>query len=167
MMTPASAQLMARYNQWANDKLYRAASQLSEAEYRRPRGAFFGSIHGTFNHLLVADQIWMGRFSGVPFPVERLDHELYADATELATARAEVDTAILAWAGQLTPSALESELRYISFTTRQDKRSPLGRAVLHFFNHQTHHRGQVTAMLSQAGVDYGVIDLVGMEWPPS
>lgn len=163
MMTPDSAKLMARYNRWVNQKLYRAASQLPDAEYRRNRGSFFGSIHGTFNHLLVADRIWMGRFSGIPYPVEGLDQELYPDAAELAAARADTDTAIIAWADALTPVLLQSELRYTSFTTRQDKRCPLGLAVLHFFNHQTHHRGQVTALLSQAGVDYGVIDLIGME----
>ncbi len=161
-MTPDSARCMAQYNQWFNTKLYRAASQLPEVDYYLDRQLYFGSIHKTLNHLLLADRIWLGRFTGVPYHAERLDQVLYADLKTLGEARTQTDRQIIDWAAGLTRTHLEGDLRYTSIVTREEKRGPLWEFVLHFFNHQTHHRGQVTAALSQAGLDYGVTDLIGM-----
>ena len=156
------ARKMAAYNRWMNDKLYEACAALPDAERKRDRGAFFKSIHGTFNHILLADRIWMGRFTGVPFPASALAEELYADFTELRAERAKTDAAIDAWIGKLTAADLARELHYTPISRPDPQHKPLWLAVTHFFNHQTHHRGQVTTLIKQAGVDPGVTDLIAM-----
>lgn len=161
-MRPEYPQRMARYNRWMNERLYALCADLDGDTYRADRGAFFGSIHGTLNHLLLADRVWMGRFTDQPYPVERLDQELYAEFDQLRGERARTDAAIERWAAQLTTEDLAGELRYHSLVNPQARAMPLWLAVTHFFNHQTHHRGQVTALLSQAGVDYGVTDLIAL-----
>jgi uncharacterized damage-inducible protein DinB len=153
------ARLLASYNSWINDKLYTACAALPDEERKRDRAAFFGSIHATLNHLLLADSIWMGRFEGKPFAVRSLDQELYASFDELRAQRHGMDARIERWAGGLTQAALESKLEFTSMITKETRAPTLWKIVAHFFNHQTHHRGQITALLSQAGVDYGVTDL--------
>jgi uncharacterized damage-inducible protein DinB len=165
---------MARYNAWMNAKLYAAAARLPDAERRRDVRAFFRSIHGTLNHLLLADRAWLGRFTrdlrlgqsldaaGNPIVMSgRLDQELYADFDELRRQRERTDGDITTWADTLTPERLAADLRYRT-TSGAEQCHPLWWAVSHFFNHQTHHRGQVTTLLVQAGVDPGVTDLVAM-----
>jgi uncharacterized damage-inducible protein DinB len=151
--------LLGQYNAWINDKLYAACATLSDDERKRDRGAFFHSIHATLNHLLLADSIWMGRFEGRPFAFRSLDQELYASFDELRAARRELDGRIERWLGGLTETALDSKLEFTSALTKRTHAPTLWKIVAHFFNHQTHHRGQVTALLSQAKVDYGVTDL--------
>jgi uncharacterized damage-inducible protein DinB len=112
------------------------------------------------NHLLLADKVWLGRFMNQPFHVTGLDQELFADFPALRHARAETDQLTLDWTAGLTEAELSGELRYRSISSPAERRSPLWIAVAHFFNHQTHHRGQLTAALSQLGKDYGVTDLV-------
>lgn len=158
-MRAEQARLQARYNTWMNEKLYAACATLSDEERKRDRGAFFGSIHGTLNHLLLADSVWMGRFEGKPFAFKSLDQELYASFDELKAQRASLDERIQRWADGLTDAALEAQLPFTSAITKQSYAPKLWKIVAHFFNHQTHHRGQLTALLSQARVGYGITDL--------
>ena len=161
-MRTEQARLLAGYNAWMNDKLYGACATLSDEDRKRNRGAFFRSIHGTLNHLLLADSVWMGRFEGKPFAFRSLDQELYASFEELRTRRAEMDARIDRWVDGLTEAALEAKLEYTSAITKRTHAPTVWKVVVHFFNHQTHHRGQLTALLSQAGVDYGSTDLLFM-----
>jgi uncharacterized damage-inducible protein DinB len=167
-MTPDHCRALARYNRWMNEKLYAVASQLTDEERKRDRGAFFKSIHGTLNHLLLADRVWMGRFTGVslhgdwlgPGGIRSLDQELYADFDELRRERAKTDGELEAWVSALTAERLAAPLSYVRKGQRYEE--PLWWAVMHLFNHQTHHRGQVTTLLMQAGRDPGVTDLIAM-----
>jgi uncharacterized damage-inducible protein DinB len=154
---------MARYNRWMNERLYALCAELPDAERKRDRGAFFRSVHGTLNHLCVADHIWLGRFVGVPRAFPSLDHELHADFAALRAERAALDERIDAYVAGLTPAALGQDLVYTSMVDPAPRRLPLWAALTHFFNHQTHHRGQLTTLLSQSGVDPGVTDLL---WLP-
>jgi uncharacterized damage-inducible protein DinB len=158
-MRVEQARALARYNTWMNDKLYAACATLSDEERKRDRGAFFKSIHGTLNHILLADLIWLGRFEGRPFAFRSLDQELHAGFDELYAERMAVDARIERWAAGLTDAELEAKLEFTSAITKRKHAPALWKLVAHFFNHQTHHRGQVTVLLSQAGVDYGVTDL--------
>ena len=142
-----------------NDKLYAACATLSDEERKRDRGAFFHSLHGTLNHLLLADSVWLGRFEGKPFAFRSLDQELYASFDELRARRTELDERIQRWADGLTDATLDAKLEFTSALTKRTHAPTLWKVVTHFFNHQTHHRGQLTALLSQARVDYGVTDL--------
>ena len=159
---------LARYNRWMNDKLYGLAATLSDEARKRDVGAFFKSIHGTFNHLLVADRIWLARFEGVTVPddlmgpggILSLDQELYSDFEDLRRERAITDDDLSAWVSELTPERLASPLVYMR--RGQKLEMPLWWAVAHVFSHQTHHRGQITTLLSQQGCDPGVTDLLAM-----
>ncbi|HVY64758.1 MAG TPA: DinB family protein [Gammaproteobacteria bacterium] len=155
--------LMAAYNAWMNDRLYAVCSTLPDEERKRDRGAFFHSIHGTLNHLLLADRIWLGRFEGKPFAAKSLDQELHASFDALRTERVELDAHIRNWVHGLTEADLEATLRFRSIVSSAERSAPLWKLLVHFFNHQTHHRGQLTTLLSQAEVDYGVTDLM---WLP-
>lgn len=167
-MTSEFARVMARYNRWMNDKLYAVAEKLTDAERKEDRGAFFGSIHRTLNHLLLADRVWLGRFTGAvlqegemgPGGIRSLDQELYADFAELRRERAKTDDDIDAFVATLTDEKLAGNLRFRRRGAVNEL--PLWHAVAHVFNHQTHHRGQVTTLLMQAGHDPGVTDLVAM-----
>lgn len=151
---------MAAYNQWMNDRLYAVCAEIDDAERRRDRGAFFKSIHGTLNHILLADRVWLGRFTGEPFRVDSLAQELCHDFDDLWRERKRTDEEILRWAGNLTDEVLSGTFRYTSFTRPAPHRREMWLVVAHFFNHQTHHRGQLTALLNQCGKDYGVTDLI-------
>lgn len=161
-MKPQQANLMAAYNRWMNQRLYAVCAEMADDERKLDRGAFFKSIHGTLNHLLVADSIWMARFEGGNFQFRGLDQELYSDFTELSREREAMDVRIEHWAAHLTEKELDGELRYTSVANPSPKRFTLWVAVTHFFNHQTHHRGQLTTLLSQAGKDPGVTDLIAL-----
>jgi uncharacterized damage-inducible protein DinB len=154
---------LAAYNRWMNERLYAACAGLSDAERKRDRGAFFRSIHGTLNHLLLGDRIWMGRFSSRVFAVSALDQELYADFEELRSERERTDAEITRFLGSLVPADLERTLHYTSIVDPAPRSLPFWLALTHFFNHQTHHRGQLTTLMFQAGVDPGVTDLI---WLP-
>ena len=154
---------MARYNRWMNGKLYDCSAQLTDAQRKEDVGAFFNSIHGTLNHLLVGDSVWMGRFEGPVFVPQSLAQELHSDFTQLRRAREAMDERIVAWAAALPEDALAGELRYTSIVNPAPRVMPMWLAVTHFFNHQTHHRGQVTTLLMQRGIDPGVTDLM---WVP-
>lgn len=156
------ARTMAVYNQWMNEKLFGVCATLTDEERKKDRRAFFCSIHGTLNHLLIGDLIWMGRFTGEPFQVKGLDEEIHTDFEELLAHRVTLDAEIIAWASGLTEYALNSPFSFTSFVNPRNRQCTLWKAVLHFFNHQTHHRGQLTCLFSQCGLDYGVTDLLWM-----
>ena len=154
---------MAQYNRWMNERLYELCSRLSDEERKRDVGAFFKSIHGTLNHLLLGDRIWLGRFLGEPFAVASLAQELHSDFAELWIERSRTDATIIDWAGSLTSADLAGELAYTSVVNPKPRRYPFWFAVAHFFNHQTHHRGQLTTLLVQCGLDPGVTDLIWLQ----
>lgn len=163
--------LMAAYNAWMNGRLYEAARQLPAEALLRDRKAFFGSILGTLNHLVVADTIWLKRFASHPADHEALDplctlslpdtldQVIFTDFAELAAHRQRLDSIIERWADTLTEQDLQHGLHYVDTSGRRWQRNFFSLAM-HFFNHQTHHRGQATALLNQAGVDMGVTDLL-------
>jgi len=161
MIDPAYVQRMARYNRWQNANLYGVADGLSDAERQRARGAFFGSIHATLNHLLWADRIWMSRLAGTPRPQGGIPESvsLYGDWAELKREREAFDSTMVDWADRLDPAALAGELTYYSGAIKAEVRKPKWLLVTHMFNHQTHHRGQVHCMLTQAGGKPGDTDL--------
>jgi len=150
-MNTARYRMFADYNAWANERIYEAAAKLGEDEYRADRGAFFKSVHGTLNHVLVADRIWMKRFTGQGEAPDRLDAILYDDLRALRAARDREDARIAGYAGGLDDASFSGPLRYISYRTVVNPRNftqELAPALDHFFNHQTHHRGQVHAILT-------------------
>lgn len=172
---------MARYNRWMNLKLYALAAPLEDAERKRELGAFFGSLHGTLNHLLLGDRVWMRRFTGdreryasrdvhgEPLAIRSLAQELYADFDQLRREREQTDEDILAWTYSLDEAALDRPLEYETIAG-EPQRHAAWWAIGHFFNHQTHHRGQATSLLKQLGIDPGVTDLLAMmrvENPPA
>ncbi len=165
MIDRAYVVTMAAYNRWQNDNLYGAADALSEAARKQDRGAFFGSIQGTLNHSVWADEVWMGRFSGRPHPVTPIERscDRYQDWKDLRAARIALDADIVAWADALDPAWLtRSPVRSAGGRKAKGPRTH-GFLVVHMFNHQTHHRGQVHAMLTAAGVRPGDTDLLKME----
>lgn len=164
---------LARYNRWMNRRLYAAVGQLDDDERRRDRGAFFGSIHATLNHLLLADRIWMLRLtdgderyvsrdaSGERIEVRSLRDELYGDFVRLLGERERTDEDLLAFTYTLDDAALSRTLTYRT-TAGASQSHPTWWALSHLFNHQTHHRGQITTLLSQRGIDPGATDLLAM-----
>lgn len=150
---------MARYNQWMNSRLYELAATLSDELRKQDMGAFFKSMHATFNHLLLADKIWMGRFTGEPFAAKALNQELYADFADLRAERERMDQRIVQWADAMTLADWQADLRFTPITQPVEKVMPMWLVVTHLFNHQTHHRGQITTLFSQLGIDPGVTDL--------
>ncbi len=154
-------QRMARYNRWQNENLYGVADTLSDAERRRDRGAFFGSIHATLNHLLWADRVWMSRLAATPRTDGGIPQSvsLYADWNDLKRERGAFDAVVLDWADRLDTASLAGELTWYSGAIKAEVRKPKWLLVTHMFNHKTHHRGQVHCMLTQAGGKPGDTDL--------
>ena len=153
----------AGYNQWMNQKVYEVCAGIDDAERRRDRGAFFKSIHGTLNHLLFGDRAWMGRLSGRQYEVAPMGVDLYDDFEELRAARAAMDQDILDWAAGLTEAWLGEPLTWTSGVDGRTRTRPRWLLASHLFNHQTHHRGQLTTLLCQMGHDVGSTDLPWME----
>ena len=158
---------MARYNRWQNESMFGAADALPGEARRQDRGAFFGSIHGTLSHLLWADHMWLSRFTDQERPgTKQADSARYEpDWDRLKARRAETDAALLRWAEGMTPEWLASEYRWHSGSSGREEAKPMARIVAHVFNHQTHHRGQVHAMLTAAGARPGDTDLFLMPDP--
>jgi uncharacterized damage-inducible protein DinB len=162
---------LATYNQWMNRKLYEAAAALPADRLHEDRGAFFGSVFGTLNHLVIADLIWFKRIAAnLPgFAALRclddlsrptsLDQPLCATLPELDGLRTRLDAAIIAFCDAVRPSQLDGTFEYTS-TKGVTSKKRLGDVLLHVFNHQTHHRGQATTLFSQMGVDVGATDLL-------
>ncbi len=156
---------MAAYNAWQNESLYRCASQIGGAERRKDRGAFFSSIHATLNHILWADMSWMSRFAGTPAPTVAPPQStsMFSKFSELQTKRVEMDGVIQTWAADLDPEWLKSDLHWFSGLLKKDVSKAKWILLTHFFNHQTHHRGQVHAMLTAAGTKPDDTDLMLMD----
>ena len=146
----ARYRMFATYNAWCNARLYDAAARLDDAGYRADRGAFFKSLHGTLNHLLVGDRIWMARFTGAGEIPKSLDVILYDDFARLRAARVAEDGRIKRYIFSLSDADLAGTIRFRTFVSPQEVEQPLAPALDHFFNHQTHHRGQAHALLSAA-----------------
>jgi uncharacterized damage-inducible protein DinB len=160
--TPPSLHLRADYNRWANERLYEACAQLGDADYRADLGAFFRSVHGTLNHLLLGDLLWLARIRGTAPPAGRLDAELAPDLPALRRRQAQSDATLCDYLQTCREADLPQPVRYTSVMTGKAMSLPRWTALTHLFNHQIHHRGQLTALLSRLGVDYGDIDLVWM-----
>lgn len=165
---------LARYNRWFNERIYAACASLADEERKLERGAFFGSIEGTLNHLVWGDVMWLGRFARQGHTFVALTPEvlqlpegaahstlLHPDFEGLRARRMQVDTAIEAWVADMPEDFALRTMRY-SNTKGVQRAHPMWQAMTHFFNHQTHHRGQVTTLLMQAGVDVGVTDLIAL-----
>jgi uncharacterized damage-inducible protein DinB len=168
----------ARYNAWFNARLYDACEQLDDAERKQARGAFFGSIHHSLNHLVVGDQIWLKRLrqccldhglaagsltdAVLDLPAgAQLSTLLFDDWAALRRKREQLDAAISSWLAELPDGFPDLAMRYAN-SEGVPREHPAWQALTHFFNHQTHHRGQVTTLLMQAGVDVGVTDMVAL-----
>jgi len=165
---------LARYNRWMNQRLYTACETLSDEERKRERGAFFGSIHHTLTHLVLADKMWLHRFAlqettfaALPAAALALPEgsdytsELHPDWQDLRQTRDVLDQMIEQWLAEMAPDFLTSTMYYAN-TKGVQRAHPAWQALTHFFNHGTHHRGQATTLLKQAGVDVGVTDLVAL-----
>ena len=167
MVSREWAAALDRYNRWMNRKVFALAGTLSDEVRKRDAGAFFKSIHGTLNHILIADRVWMGRLQGVVLPdglmgpgIASLDQDLCADFGELSQERERTDQEISRWIAGVTESDLATKLRFVRRGVQQE--APLWSVIAHMFNHQTHHRGQVTTLFMQFGHDPGVTDLYAM-----
>jgi uncharacterized damage-inducible protein DinB len=158
VITAHYCQAFAVYNGWMNRKLYEAAAQLSDDARKADRGAFFRSIHSTLNHILWGDRLWLGRFNGQQYATGAVGVDLYDDFADLLAARRAHDDDIGAWAAGLTDAALAGSLTWYSAMRQQHISRPHWVCVVQMFNHQTHHRGQATTLLMQAGIDPGVTD---------
>ncbi|WP_102109219.1 DinB family protein [Oceaniglobus roseus] len=164
MMTPELCRTLARYNRWQNLNLYGAASTLDDTARRQDRGGFFRSIQETLSHLVWGDQTWMSRFAGwekpaVGIPGSAAFMPLW---DEMCARRAEMDGKLVIWADTLEEPDLAGELAWFSGALGRDVSRPKAMCVMHMFNHQTHHRGQVHAMLTAAGAKPSDTDLFVM-----
>lgn len=162
--------MLAAYNAWANRLLYAAVTELSEDELHRDTGAFFGSVFATLSHILVADRVWLNRFTGAGPKPKTLDEKPYATFPELKAARTQEDARIIDYIDSLDPDQLEASLSYTPVTSPELVSHKLWPALTHFFNHQTHHRGQVHAGLTGMGKPSLSLDLIyfvrsdGKQW---
>jgi uncharacterized damage-inducible protein DinB len=161
MITPAYIRTMAEYNAEMNRRLYGATARLTDAERREPHGAFWGSIHGTLTHILWGDRQWMSRFDRCERPTTPIKQsaQMIEDFAVLGAEREKADAAISRWAAKADEAWLAEDLTWFSGAAYREVRAPLRLLVTHFFNHQTHHRGQVHAMLTAAGQETGDTDL--------
>ncbi|PHQ96747.1 MAG: damage-inducible protein DinB [Marinosulfonomonas sp.] len=161
MINADYCQTMARYNRWQNRSLYREADGISESERQLDRGAFFGSIQQTLSHILWGDTMWMSRFDGWTPPDVQISEKgrFTVNWDDLKAMRYEADAKIADWAGRISDDELGSDFSWQSSFEKTDMIHPYGLLVVHVFNHQTHHRGQVHAMLTAAGAKPDPTDL--------
>jgi len=171
MTLKSNFELMADYNLWMNENIYSAAAKLSSSDLTDDRGAFFGSVIGSLNHILVGDTIWLKRFSDHPSRLKSLDYVrgmempktvdviLHDEFNDLTSSRKKMDSIIMEFSSELTESILATNLSYKN-TKGLPFEKRFGALIQHFFNHQTHHRGQISTLLNQSGIDVGVTDLL-------
>jgi uncharacterized damage-inducible protein DinB len=159
MISVGYCQAMAQYNRWMNQRLYACCEAIDDGERKRDKGAFFGSIHRTLNHILYGDLAFMSRFTGQPRDVPELGIDLYEDFRGLWQARQSLDDRIEAWSSSVSDEWLQNTLTYESKVDGVVRTVPRWVLVTHMYNHETHHRGQVTTMLSQMGLDIGPTDI--------
>ncbi|MDQ0319786.1 putative damage-inducible protein DinB [Pararhizobium capsulatum DSM 1112] len=158
--------MMADYNGWANRLVYEAVATLSESEFQENKGAFFGSLSGTLNHLLATDRIWMRRFTGTGDAPTRLDAVIHTEFAALADARRAEDERIAGWIRDLTEEDLRATFSYTPVSTPTLITQKLAPALAHLFNHQTHHRGQCHMILTALGKPSLSLDLVFFQRTP-
>lgn len=161
MISGRYLRMMARYNRWQNSSLFDAADSVDDADRRAARGAFWGSIHGTLSHLVWADRIWLSRFGQAQKPPVGLTESatMIAEWDALRTERAALDATIIGWADSFDAGPISGELSWYSGVAGREVTAPLGIVLTHFFNHATHHRGQVHAMLTAASARPADTDL--------
>ena len=152
--------LMARFNQWVNGHFYDSVATLSDADYRRDRKAFFGSIHNTLNHLLVVDRLWIGRISGIDSGISSLKDIPFDEFEPLRAARRREDEGLIDLVDGIGEERMTSPVVYTRILGDGEQRTRLDHILITLYNHQTHHRGQVHAMLTQAGVMPPDIDVI-------
>ena len=152
--------MFAAYNQWANNRIYDAALDLTDEEFNRNVGAVFGSLMGTLNHILVTDRIWMKRFSSEGDAPAALDAIIHRGLGALRIAREAEDSRIIAWIDALSEKALAGRFTYMTVTDMRTVSQRLAPALAHLFNHQTHHRGQAHMILTSLGRPSVSLDLV-------
>ena len=162
MINPGQFELMAKYNRWMNERVYDVCANIPDVERKKDLGAFFGSIHSTLNHILYGDRAWMGRFVSEPFGITRIGQDLYDDFQELRSERASTDERILEWSKSLEEDWLNADFEFKSNVDGLVRKMPTWVLVTHMFNHQTHHRGQLTTLLSQLDIDLGTTDIPWM-----
>ncbi|RKE85323.1 DinB family protein [Rhizobium sp. AG855] len=155
-----SLKMMAAYNRWANALVYDAAAELSDDELHRDTGAFFGSIFGTLSHLLTADRVWLNRFTGEGPRPSALNEHPCTTFVELQEARRNEDERIITYVENLTAEQLDAQISYSPLSAQGLIQHRLSPALVHMFNHQTHHRGQVHAGLTGMGKPSLAIDLI-------
>jgi uncharacterized damage-inducible protein DinB len=161
MVDPGYVRTMAAYNAEMNRRLFEAAERIPDGERRQDRGAFWGSLHGTLCHVLWGDRMWMARFDGweKPAVIQKESATLIEDFDELRHQRVADDRRISAWAARITPDWLAEDMGWFSASVQRDLRHPRSFLVTHFFNHQTHHRGQAHALITACGEKTGDTDL--------
>jgi uncharacterized damage-inducible protein DinB len=159
MISADYCHVMTGYNQWMNERLYALCHTVDDTERKRDRGAFFGSIHRTLNHILYGDLAFMSRFTGDPAVVPEIGVDIFDDFDDLSRSRAYLDERMCEWSSTLTPKWLEQELTYTSKVDGVTRTVSRWILVAHMLNHQTHHRGQITTLLSQMGLDVGSTDI--------
>lgn len=152
-------QLLAEYNCWMNKKIYSVCLEIPDTKRKENLGAFFESIHGTLNHLLYGDKAWIKRFTNPPFSVTVIGQELYADFDQLRAERERTDKQIIEWTQHLDLQWLSQPFEYASNVDGKRRVLPTWVLVAHMFNHQTHHRGQVTTLIKQLGYEPGITDI--------
>ncbi len=158
-------QLQNRYDSWLNNQLFEVCALMSDEERKRDLGAFFRSIHGTFNHLLLGDKLWFGRLTGEPFAITSLAQELHTDFGELRQQQTQMDQQIADYLHNLSEIDLGRELTYVSAVDGQTRCFPLQWVLSHLFSHHVHHRGQITVLINQLGHSFGETDLLAMPEP--
>ena len=152
--------LMARFNQWANARLYDTVARLAEKDYRTDRKLFFGSIHRTLNHLMVVDRLWTRRIDGEPHGVSSLDMVLYDRFDELRKAREEEDRRLIRQVDALEHSDMRKSIRYRRIIGDAEAQTRCDHILITLFNHQTHHRGQIHAALTQSDIEPPPLDVI-------
>jgi uncharacterized damage-inducible protein DinB len=152
--------LMARFNAWVNGRLYDSVALLPDDAYRAQRGAYFGSIHRTLNHLLVVGRLWTRRIEGAEHGIGSLDQILYDDFAALRRAQAAEDRRLVALVDGLDDAALRRPVTYRRIIGEGFETVRTDRILITLFNHQTHHRGQIHALLTQAGVEPAPWDVI-------
>ena len=157
-------QLMAQYNQWMDSKIYSACADIPDDLRKKDMGAFFKSIHSTLNHIYYGDMAWLERLRDNTFTPRQIGTDLYDNFNELREAQEKMDEEIISWADSLTPERLNQTFDYTSNVQKFNRKLPIWVLATHMFNHQTHHRGQITTLMKQLGYEPGITDI---PWLPS
>ena len=158
MTNIANFQLLANFNTWTNMKIFSACKELNDTEYKKDRKAFFSSIHGTLNHLLVVDRAYISRIEGIDHDLKSLDQILFKSLHQLEEAKIKEDKRLVDLVNSLSEKSIRKKITYKGFETGNTTYT-INTILMTLFNHQTHHRGQIHNMLSQAGIKPPQIDI--------